>query len=584
MTTAAGTLLHPGRHPGRRFRFPTRRRAYAQAPIAGIGAATFVLSLEPGTKVTYSWPCDIVRSYSGREQRISVGDGRPRIRIEGSAFLVDAKDRDIRGILMRAAAQGSVFALALPFEELLFTADASGLTVTVASTVQCDWAVTGQRCVVMGRDGSLVTAIIQGVSTTTISVAIVDSTGLAISSTLGTAGLAGGRIMPVIQVVLDPQQGFTRLPFGAGYWQIRATAVAFGWGGVDSMGVGASITTFTAGAPVAVAGLTDAELLIWDRTNELAGTATETVLAGTELIDLGGVAFTLGAQPAPDWVIPLRLRSAQRDDWAYCKAFLRQVRGRQRSFGLSTGRADFTFLSTNPDGSGIKIASAAVAGGGDYVSWFASGAYRRLALTLSDGTVQYVTVLAAVDNGDGTSSLTLQGGFLGTVTKISLLEQVRIDNGESDDIAVTWTSHMFTLDTTVRATQEAITTPLRLLYDTVIEFAWNFPPQTFPNLPITWTAALGAVTLFNFTGNNTLDINGIHAIGGNVDGMIVTFSHTMPIGSSPGLNLRLDDTGAIASDRIRAPASGFGGLGPGGAMTVRYNAAIQRWYIITNIS
>ncbi len=564
---------------------PTLKVAPIAPAIPGIGtlgAATFVLSLGAGTRVTYSWPTDVLRTYSGREQRVSMSDGRPRLRIEGPAFLRDAGDRDVRGTLMRAAAQGSTFTLALPFEALTLASDSTGTTCNVTSTARCDWALPGQRCVVLGRDGSTVLGIVQGATATTISIAVVDSTGHVTSSTLGNTGLAGGQIMPLLQVVLDPQQGFTRYPTAVGLWNIRATAVAFGWAGVDAMGVGASITTFTTGDAVAVASLVDADLLIWDRANEIAGTAQETLLAGTELVDMGGLPFTLGAQAAPDWAMPIRMRSASGDDWAYFKAFVRLLRGRQRGFGLPTHRADFTFLSGTADGSGIVIAGASVAGGGDYVSWFASGAYRRLVLTLPDGSIQYVAVLAAVDSGGGTSTLTLQGGFIGTVAKISLLEQVRLD---SDDVAVAWDGHVFTADLTVRAAQDALTPPTLFMFDKVL------PLTTFINVGNTYvelTFALGQSTVVNprFVNGSGFDnpghIGALTAVGGNIDGMVVC----IPCHVTPANNQAIffDHESALlpATSRLRNPGAAVASTLLG-AITYRYNGDLQRWVMISAI-
>lgn len=565
-------------HPPRAHEYPYLfKPALKVAPVAPaipgvgtLGAATFVLSLSDGLRVVYSWPTDVFRSYSGREQRSSPADARPRIRIEGTAFMLDAKDRDMRGTLMRAASQGSTFTLALPFEAQVLASDSVGTTCNVVSTAQCDWAQPGQRCIVIARDASSTAlGIIQSATATTIAIAVVDSTGHVTSSTLGNTGLAGGQIMPLLQVVLDPVQGFARYPAAVGLWNIRATAVAFGWAGTDSMGIGTSITTFTQQASIPVASLVDADLLIWDRINEVTGTATETAMSGAELVDLGGLAYAAGAMAAPDWQTPLRMRSSYLDDWAYTKAFLRQLRGRQRSFGLPTNRADLTFLRVATNGSGIVVASSAVTGGGDYVGWFASGAYRRLALTLADGSVQYVTVLSVADNGAGEITLTLQGGFSGVVAKISLLEQVRIDNDDTDDIAISWTGPTFTLDVTTRASQDSLSPPLKQLFDTVIEV---IEPSGLPTT-VGLSGAIGQITIFNIQGFGK-SINGITATGGNVDGMVVCCCNVNT--STNGYTFLHEDSSATAENRLRnSGGAAIGSLGL--AIWYRYNATMQRW-------
>ncbi len=411
------------------------------------GAATFVLSLEPGTKVTYSWGTDIFKSYSGQEQRCNTTGPMPRQRFEGSAFLLDGSDRDVRGALQRAAAAGSTFLLALPYEELQLSADASGLTLPVPTTTRSDWATVTQRVMLIGTDGSTATAVIQAVTSTTI----------AVDTAPGTTGKAGARIQPLIQILLDPQQGFSRYAVNAGTWAIRAMANVFGWVGADSMGVGAQIVTYRTGGPVAASALTDADLLIWDRINEIAETASESMLSLTEIVDLGALPFGIGGADVPDWARPVRYSSTSQADWQWLKAFLRQVLGRQRVFLLSTNRADLTYVAT-VSGGAIKVSSATI-GAVDYALWWTSPAHRRLAITKSTSSVQYVTVISApVDNHDGTLTLTLDGVVTGTVTKISLLEQVRLDNNDSDDIAVTWDGAAFSVDLLARTCDDAIAT------------------------------------------------------------------------------------------------------------------------------
>src|SRR5262245_3745366 len=181
----AGTLMHPGRHPCRGFRAPPQRHAFEQArifvptvPGAGpAGAAMFALALDAGAKVTFSWSTDIFRSYSGNEQRSSPF-GSPRRRFEGTAFVIgDAADRVLRSALQRSAARGATFLLALPFEELLLIDDAAGMVVTVASTASCDWALPGQRAVLVGRDGTTLAVVIQSTTDTTLTLGAVDGLG-----------------------------------------------------------------------------------------------------------------------------------------------------------------------------------------------------------------------------------------------------------------------------------------------------------------------------------------------------------------------------------------------------------------------
>ena len=216
------------RHPGKRWRFPKRPRAYVAygngggsfPGVGALGASTFLLSLQPGTKVIYGWSTDVITSYSGREQRQSAY-GQPRQRYEGVAFLLDGADRDVRGAMMAGAASGATFTLALPYEELSLSADASGTILQVGSTEGVDWLVVGQRVVVVSPAGVTAAAVVQSFTATTITLDIYP----------GALGVAGGAVMPLMQVLLEPQQGFARYPTRVDLWSLRARSAAFGWAG-----------------------------------------------------------------------------------------------------------------------------------------------------------------------------------------------------------------------------------------------------------------------------------------------------------------------------------------------------------------
>lgn len=406
------------------------------------GAATFVLSLSPGTKCTYSWHTDIFKSYSGQEQRINTTGPYPRQRFEGAAFLLDADTRSVRATMQRAASSGSTFLLALPHEEIITTADSVGTTLTVSTTAQSDWAIVTQRVAVVASDGTATDAVIQAVTSTTLRLDVAPNVK------------AGARIMPLIQVLLDSTQGFSRYPVNVDTWSIRCMANTFGWVGQDVMGRGAQIATYASGT-VAASSITDADLIIFDRVNLIEGTAAESMLSLTEVVDLGALPFSAGAAPVPDWARPIRYSSSASQDFQWLKAFLRLCLGRQRPFALSTNRDDLIFVSAI--GSRLRVEDD-----GDYTSWYASVAHRLLALTKTDGTIQYVGVGSLTDNGDGTLTLGLDAIVTGTVSRISFLEIVRFDNGDSDDFSVTWDGGTFATDLIARTVEETVISPVAL--------------------------------------------------------------------------------------------------------------------------
>lgn len=534
-------------------------------PVVGpSAAATFLLALEPGTKVTYSWSTSIVTSYSGAEQRESPF-GQPRRRVDGTAFLLDGPDRDAKGSLMRSAARGSLFLVALPFEELAVTADSAGTVVTVDSTALCDWALPGQRAVVLAVDGvSKAIVVVQSKTATTITIATINASDNFTFGTLGTIGKAGARIMPLVAMLLDPQQGFSRYPVTADLWNLRALAAEFGFAGVDSMGIGTSIQTVNDGEYIPVAELTDDDLPIWDRPNFSAGASNEAMASRASVVDLGALAFGIGGADAPDWGRSILYTSSSLAEFAWLKAFLRRARGRQGAFLLSTNRPDFVFVSTTVGG--FKITTE-----GDYASWFVSSAHRRLALTTSGGIV-FATITAVADNGDGTLTLTTSAAIAGTVTKVSLLEQLRF---ASDDLAVTWDGGVFTFEEAVVTVQDAIAAPPRqaFVFDTTVSTG----TLTFPiTPPKQLSLLLGQTTMITYQSDRSLNVGSLtnSGPGGNVDGMVVCLVN---INSNAfGMTLIHEDSNSTATSRFRNAGNVDDGT-PALAAWYRYNGTVQRW-------
>jgi len=179
----------------------------------------------------------------------------------------------------------------------------------------------------------------------------------------------------------------------------------------------------------------------------IEGTATESMLSHAEMLDLGALVAGAGAADVPSWARPIRYRSSSALDWQWLKGFLWLCRGRQRAFLLSTNRDDLVFIATTADG--ILVGAE-----GDYTSWFASQAHRRLALQLADGSTAQVEVLSVSDSHDGTLLLQLDPVVTGAVAKISFLELVRLEgNGDGDDFEVSWDGATFTVELTAVAVQ-----------------------------------------------------------------------------------------------------------------------------------
>jgi hypothetical protein len=556
--------------PGWNWRSPPQR-IYLQEEIpftfvAGFGTAgvaTFVLVLEPGTKTSYAWHTNIFKTYSGNEQRISTSGARPARRVEGVASLLDGSARDVRGALMRYAASGAVFALALPFEELVFSADSAGGFVFVDSTASSDWVRATQRVAVIGADGSSLLAVIQTVTATTIRLNVAP----------GVTGRAGGRIMPTVQFLIDPQVGFARYPVAVDLWSIRGTIAEFGWLGLDRMGLGAQVSTYTVGGPIDVALLVESDVLIWDRPNYVSTTSNEAMLSFAETLDFGGVPQGIGGALVPDWVKPVRYTSSDPADWQWLKAFLRVVRGRQKSWLLSTNHDDLLLVSTTVNG--IKVSGPTVAGSGDYAAWFASLAHRRLALTMGDGTTQYYAVTAVIDNGNGTLNLNLDSSVIGTVVRVSILEQVRFDNNDSDEFPVTWDGGTFSIDWTARATQETLVPPTLFVYNAFSDIQLTYsPPPPPPTDQELIPTTVNKIMYVKLTSDRSLTFGGIAVPGGNVDGMVITVMSSN--NNAFSFNFLHEDTMWSSGDRMWN-ANSATIFGTNHCVTYVYNGTVGRW-------
>lgn len=425
---AAMLTVSPDRDPRRTRRAHRRPSVFAPAlaisdgavvPSTPPGAATFAVDVEASARVTLSWRTDVLKSWSGKEQRIALLD-RPLLRLEFSSFLTDEQHRRVLAQLAGISANASIVQLALPYEEISIVA-AAGTGVDVASLVHCDWAVPGQRVAIVAPDGASATAVIRSAAGTSIEL---DTNATPIAR-------PGARIMPTIPVYLEPDQDLARYPINLGIWDLRARAAAFRYGTSDTAGAGAVLVTHDG-------------LAVWDVGIQTFD-ASQPLHSGAVLADLGLATRSIGSFASPDWGRAIAIESSSRAMWQWFKLFLHSVRGRHRSFLLPSGRPDLVPVGDASTGT-LVVQSTTYA-----THWFASTAHRRLALYRTDGTVAYRTVLSAVDNGNGTQDLALSAALAGALSRVEFLEQVRL---ESDDVTVTWASWQFRCDMVAKVVQQ----------------------------------------------------------------------------------------------------------------------------------
>jgi hypothetical protein len=167
--------------------------------------------------------------------------------------------------------------------------------------------------------------------------------------------------------------------------------------------------------------------LVWDRAAVQEGSrlVAEEFDAG---LDLLGAPLTEGGTLYPKALVrrDLSFSIADIDDWRWYKEFLFSVRGRQVPFLRPTFRHDLTLLSQPASPTSVLIVDEDP----DYRPWLVGAdTYRRLALTMSDGSVQAVDVDDVDDNMDGTHTVNLTDPFARgalTISKVSFLEATRL--------------------------------------------------------------------------------------------------------------------------------------------------------------
>ena len=354
---------------------------------------------------TMAWRTDVLKAWDGTEYRIALATV-PRDRYELGIPLDDADVRQVRGWLLTDPA--GTYEIPLRHERLLATSAVTVGTVAVGTTTLSDWAVVGQRVLVESLldPDDYYTAAITVVAASLLTLDTLPPGGMTFPAEL-TA------IAPLVSVLLENGQAIGRYQVNAGRWSLVGRAAA----PRSSFGAGATLVTHDS-------------LTVMDRMPRAAGLAQEQMAAGVEILDQGGAIATAWSRTVSDvrrshtWQIANT--AAERQWW---KKFLGSVRGRQKPFLLPTWRHDLDLVS-NPAGTSLIVEGPPTPDAPGYVTtYWPSLAHRRVQLLKSDGTVAYRTISAAVDNLDGTQTLTI-ATLTATVTRVSFLETVRLDTDE----------------------------------------------------------------------------------------------------------------------------------------------------------
>jgi hypothetical protein len=202
-----------------------------------------------------------------------------------------------------------------------------------------------------------------------------------------------------------------------------------------TQGTGASLTTFE-GRPV------------WDRPLQVDGSASESIHSMVEIVDMGGIPYSLGTADFADWGREIYFERNLGEPWQWFKLFCATTRGPQKAFWLPTYRDDLTYVS-HTGGLAEVIIDAE---DGDFWAWYPD---QRNALEIKqeDGTITYTLIDSVTDPLDGTLVLSILAGPLSAspVTRISWLELCRF---ESDDFNITFNGPMFSVRTMARVIRQ----------------------------------------------------------------------------------------------------------------------------------
>lgn len=406
-------------------------------PVGPAGVAVLAMATESGAKVTYSFQTNVLKAFSGKEARVGVV-GAPRQTFSFAAVLDDDGTRQALSMLAGFAPSAPVFQLALAFEELTVVSSVgSGVFVNPAALAMCDWAVPGQRFVVIAKNGAVSPVA-------TVQAAAVGTIGSDINLT--AYALEGARVMPLVGVYLEPDQAFSRHVINAGRIELVARAIRQRYGSTTfqspSVGVGAAVAMFD-GLPV------------WDRgvALELAG---QGIRSGSTILDLGGRVGSAAAFAEADWDRTLAIESHKQSEWQWFKRFLATIDGARAAFLLATGRPDLIAVGDASSGT-LTVQGPPTANAPDYVGvWFSSAAHRRLKLVMMDGTVAYRSVTSCADNGNGTQSLALSSVLAGVIARVEFLELCRLETSDTGplEVLVTWEGTIFSSTLAARVVQQ----------------------------------------------------------------------------------------------------------------------------------
>jgi len=382
---------------------------------------SLVLPHDENSVVRFVYATDIQRSRSGKERRAALMSV-PREYHEFSTVLDSDKARVLRGDMLQGITTGVAFSISVPSEALAVTSY-SGAVLTLPTTTLSDWMANGRAVAVTASNGTQLITTVSSFTATTITLGASPS-----------AGLAGVLIMPLQTVQMDDAQQFGKYAVNAQRVDIKAEALS----PPALAGLGATLTMH-------------ASMPVVDRAIDASALVAEALIAQTERVDFGIVQATMFPRAIADWARTISLICNRDSERQWIKEFFSTVKGKQKPFLLPTWTPDLT-IHTQPTSTALRIYGPPTVGTTNYAAqWFASLAHRNIQLVMSTGTILYRTISAAVDNLDGTQTLTMNASVTGTVAMCSLLETCRLDD---DELRIAYTGQRGDVQLQARVVQQ----------------------------------------------------------------------------------------------------------------------------------
>lgn len=386
-----------------------------------------IFNLVPETPLvqTLNYVTDVMKAWDGTEQRVGVR-AYPRQVLSGK--IVAENDQEARSLRAQMFF-GVVSPVVVPLWHETFSlyADAGLGTFTLSGDFAiADWAV----------DDFLYLETTDGDTFELVKLDTISDTTLTVTNALKASYPAGSKVYPTMTGTMRDNSSFSRYPVNASVVNFRVEAFerrALG-------GKTASVDTYNS-------------LTMLDRrplNNELI---PESFSIRSDKIDYGGVYEVKTSQAFSNISRPVSLIIADRDDLQFWKLFLDTIVGRREPLYMPTFRADLLVV-VQPDIGGSVIV---ISDDPNYLTdWWPSIGHRDIVINNVAGDRLYRSITGAVDNGDGTVSISLDVALPGTadestIVSIEFLELVRL---HSDQVILRHHGNYSTISFRIATTEE----------------------------------------------------------------------------------------------------------------------------------